>query len=43
VYLARGGLDRVAIEYPANDKDCLIGAKWLDTKALPSLWVGAIA
>ena len=40
-YFQRSRLDRVSIELSGNDKPCLIGAKWLDSTALPGLWVGA--
>jgi hypothetical protein len=41
MYFERLRLDRVSIELSRNDKPCLIGAKWLDSAALPPLWVGA--
>lgn len=41
LYFERQRLDRVSIELSRNDKPCLIGAKWLDSAALPPLWVGA--
>jgi len=41
MYFERLRLDRVSIELSQNDKPCLIGAKWLDSAALPRLWVGA--
>jgi len=40
MYFQRLRLDRVSIELSRNDKPCLIGAKWIDSAALPALWVG---
>jgi hypothetical protein len=41
VYFERQRLDHFSIDIPRNDRPCLLGAEWLDSGALPPLWVGA--